>query len=47
VGFTTPGEWRLPRQVKVVELLAVPKPEPVTKKIAEMVLNEGGGVRLQ
>lgn len=46
-GFTTPGEWRLPRQVKVVGLLAVPKPEPVAKKIAEMVLNEGGGVRLR
>jgi hypothetical protein len=47
VGFTTPGEWRLPRQVKVVELLAVPKSEPVSKKVAEMVLNEGGRVRLQ
>lgn len=47
VGFTTPGEWRLPRQVKVVELLAVPKPEPVSKEVAEMVLNEGGRVRLQ
>ncbi len=47
VGFATPGEWRLPRQVKVVELLAVPKSEPVSKKVAEMVLNEGGGVRLQ
>lgn len=47
VGFATPGEWRLPRQVKVVELLTVPKSEPVSKKVAEMILNEGGGVRLQ
>lgn len=47
VGFATPGEWRLLRQVKVVELLTVSKSEPVSKKVAEMILNEGGGVRLQ
>ncbi len=46
VGFLTAGEWKLPRQVRVVELLAVPKAEPVSKQLPEMVL-EGGKVRLQ
>lgn len=45
VGFITPGEWKLPRQVRIVELLAVPKSEPAGRKLPEMVLEGSGRVR--
>jgi hypothetical protein len=44
-GFVTAGEWKLPRQVRIVELLAVPKAEPVSKKLPEMVLENSGRLR--
>lgn len=47
VGFMGPGEWKLPRQVRVVEMLEKPKVLLVDKKLPEMTLSDGGKVRWQ